>query len=343
MSKILNIHDKEDIKKITSDTKYVNVSINNVNMDIINYFLENGANYSYSDSIDNKNGFIYVDYDMFKEGESILNSFIDNMPNNLSEIEKIRYLYISLGKMVGFDINVAPSKNEVISLNTITYLNSVWGALSKRKVTNESLSKIFVYLCSKIGVKCEIVSTSISGELANKVYIENTFIIVNLSKDIVNIKGGFITEYFDKINNDKEMDKKILYIKEEYTDFYLDRMFNNINYNDKDLLYEILTFTGRILDINNINSYELVAIYQKIFDRYVPNIEIKVNNFYLKKENDREHFMVINCNDNYYSYNYSKSCFIKLEYNYLLENIRNKKIGLYYDEKFDIERERIVL
>ena len=94
MSKILNIHDKEDIKKITSDTKYVNVSINNVNMDIINYFLENGANYSYSDSIDNKNGFIYVDYDMFKEGESILNSIIDNMPNNLSEIEKIRYLYI---------------------------------------------------------------------------------------------------------------------------------------------------------------------------------------------------------------------------------------------------------
>ena len=139
------------------------------------------------------------------------------------------------------------------------------------------------------------------------------------------------------------MDKKILYIKEEYTDFYLDRMFNNINYNDKDLLYEILTFTGRILDINNINSYELVAIYQKIFDRYVPNIDIKVNNFYLKKENDREHFMIINCNDNYYSYNYSKSCFIKLEYNYLLENIRNKKIGLYYDEKFDIERERIVL
>lgn len=133
MSKILNIHDKEDIKKITSDTKYVNVSINNVNMDIINYFLENGANYSYSDSIDNKNGFIYVDYDMFKEGESILNSIIDNMPNNLSEIEKIRYLYISLGKMVGFDINVAPSKNEVISLNTITYLNSVWGLYLKEK------------------------------------------------------------------------------------------------------------------------------------------------------------------------------------------------------------------
>ena len=26
-----------------------------------------------------------------------------------------------------------------------------------------------------------------------------------------------------------------------------------------------------------------------------------INNFYLKKENDREHFMVINFNDNYYS------------------------------------------
>jgi len=73
MSKILNIHDKEDIKKITSDTKYVNVSINNVNMDIINYFLENGANYSYSDSIDNKNGFIYVDLD--DEGHGTMNRY----------------------------------------------------------------------------------------------------------------------------------------------------------------------------------------------------------------------------------------------------------------------------
>lgn len=343
MNRILNIHDKEDIKKITEDIKYINISIDDVDMDAVNYFLDNGNNYSYSDSIGSKNGFIYVDYDMFNEGENILSSIINNIPDNLSEIEKVRYLYISLGKIVGFDINVSPNKNEVISLNTITYLNSVWGALAKRKVTNESLSKIFVYLCSRVGIKCEIISTSFNGELANKVYIDNTFIIVNLSKDIANIKGGFITEYFDKNNNDKEMDKKVLYIKDDYTDFYLDRIFNSINYSDKELLSEILMFTDKIFDISNIDSYELAIIYQKIFDRYVPNMNININNFYLKKDNGREHFMIINCNDDYYSYNYNKKCFIRLEYNYLIENIKNKKIGLYQDEKFDIVRERVVL
>ena len=92
-------------------------------------------------------------------------------------------------------------KNEVISFMMVGYLNNIWSSLYYKKVTNLSIVKLFVYLCSKINIKCDIVSNSISGNLANKVYIGNSFLVVDLFKDLANIKGNFMTEYFDKYNS----------------------------------------------------------------------------------------------------------------------------------------------
>ena len=58
--------------------------------------------------------------------------------------------------------------------------------------------------------------------MANKIYINNTYIIVNLFEDIANIKAGLSTEHFDKYNNNIELDKKIKYIW-EYTEYYNER------------------------------------------------------------------------------------------------------------------------
>lgn len=56
--------------------------------------------------------------------------------------------------------------------------------------------------------------------MANKIYINNTYIIVNLFEDIANIKAGFSTEHFDKYNNNIELDKKIKYINDNYTEYF---------------------------------------------------------------------------------------------------------------------------
>ena len=203
--------------------------------------------------------------------------------------------------------------------------------------------KILLYICSKIGIKSEVVSTDIKGNMANKIYINNTYIIVSLFEDIANIKAGFSTEHFDKYNNNIELDKKIKYINDNYTEYFLDKELKYINYNDDNLLLQILTITEKIININNIKPYELSIIYKKIFNKYFPNQKLKINNFYLRNNLEKEHFLVFDYNNFYYSYNYNKQKFIKLGYDYLIENIKNKKIGLYQNEEFNITRERMVL
>ena len=74
----------KDIENITDNTKYINLSINIVDVNVIDYFLLHGQNYMYTDTIDNKNGFIYANYDMFKSGEAI----IDNILNNFMRYAK---------------------------------------------------------------------------------------------------------------------------------------------------------------------------------------------------------------------------------------------------------------
>ena len=228
-------------------------------------------------------------------------------------------------------------------MNNITNLNNIWGALSKKSITRSSIVKILLYICSKIGIKSEVVSTDIKGNMANKIYINNTYIIVNLFEDIANIKAGFLTEHFDKYNNNIELDKKIKYINDNYTEYFLDKELKYINYNDDNLLLQILTITEKIININNIKPYELSIIYKKIFNKYFPNQKLKINNFYLRNNLEKEHFLVFDYNNFYYIYNYNKQKFIKLGYDYLIENIKNKKIGLYQNEEFNITRERMVL
>ena len=51
---IVSINSMKDIENITDNTKYINLSINNVDVNVIDYFLLHGQNYMYTDTIDNK-------------------------------------------------------------------------------------------------------------------------------------------------------------------------------------------------------------------------------------------------------------------------------------------------
>ena len=68
---IVSVNTMNDISNINNNTKYINLSIDSFNSDVINYFLEYGKGYSYTDTINNKNGFIYATYSMFKNSELV--------------------------------------------------------------------------------------------------------------------------------------------------------------------------------------------------------------------------------------------------------------------------------
>lgn len=341
---IVNIKSIKDIDKIIDNTKYINISIDNVSVDVIDYFLLNGSKFSYSDVILDKNGFIYASYDMFKYGEGIITNIIDSMPNNLNDIEKVRYLYISLGKILCIDINSMDSKNDCISLNNISTVNNVWGALSSMKVNDSIISKIFMYLCYRVGIKCELISTNIKGNIGNKVYIDKNYLIVNLFDDMYNIQGGFITKYFDNYNDNKEIDKKIGYIKDEYMNACIDSLLKNIDYTGENALLEILNLTSSVMNIRSVGTYELYQIYKDIFDKYIPNYDIRINNLFVGNGLlEKNHFTLFSYSGKYYSFNYNKGCFVLVEETIIKDNIKNRKIGIYDDEDFELIEKGVML
>jgi len=341
---IVSVKNMNDIKNIDSDTKYINLCLDVVNLDVIEYFLLNGKNYLYSDSFDNKSGYIYANYDMFKEGEYLISKIINNMPNDLNDIEKVRYLYTCLGKILCSDINIMNDKNDSISFNDISNINNIWSALSSRKVSDVIVCKIFMYVCFRCGFKCELISTNIRGNLANKVTAGDGSLIVDLYSDLSYIQGGFITRYFDKYNDNKEIDKKIRYIKDEYMDVYVDNVLKNMDYNDDNVIKDILYFTSNLLDVCNIGTVELCIIYKNIFDKYAVGYNVKVNNLFVGgKSKTKKHFTLFSYNDNYYSFNYNDGSFMSLDYNILYDNIKNNAIGVYDNENFELLEERVIL
>lgn len=343
-SVIVSIKDMNDIRNITENTKYINICIDSVGTDVIDYFLLNGMNYSYTDTINDRSGFIYASYDMFKSAESIIDSIVYNMPNDLTDLEKIRYVYIYLGKFLCCDINSIDDKNEVVSFGNISVINNIWGSLSSGLTGDVVTSKIFMYVCSRIGIKCEVVNSNIKGNFANKVYFDDDFIVVDLFDDLFNIHGGFCTCYFDKYNDNKDIDRKIKYINDEYMNYYIDNIFKEIDYKKSDSLYNILTLTSNVMNIGCIGVFELYKIYKLYFDKYVVSYDIKINNLYINGElGDRKHFVLFSYNDVYYSFNYNKRCFVEIEYNILYDNIKNNRIGIYDFEQFELKEKSVVL
>ena len=91
---ICNISDSKDLKKITKKTKYINLFLDKISNDVFSYFIENGSSLSYAESFTNISGYIYVDYDTFIKGETKIKEIIESMPKGLTDLEKIRYIYI---------------------------------------------------------------------------------------------------------------------------------------------------------------------------------------------------------------------------------------------------------
>ena len=343
---IMSISTMDDIKRLNEleSVKYINLDITNPNLEVIYYLIDNGQNYSYSDMIDGKNGYIYVAYEVFKEAELSILDIINNIPTNLDELEIARYLYISLGKTLGYDINIVPDKNETFNLNTINTINNIWGCINNSKGTNVSFTKIYLYLCKIMNIDCKLITISKMGYLKNMLTINGTNIITDITQDIPFIQANFKTKYFLGYNDNLELDKKINYIKDNYNEDKIEQALKNIDYSKENILKEILIKTQNIINVNEIKPIELGIIYDIIFEKYCPNYNISINNLFINDiYNSKEHFILISCDNKYYSYNYTRSSFVEISYDEIIKNIENKKIGIYLNEKIPtISKEKVI-
>lgn len=324
-SYIYDIVDLSDCQKIDNSVKYVTIDIKNVNMEVVSYLVNHGKNLLYADRIDDRRGYVYVDYATFVKGQKIVDIIINEMSNNYSEIELARYLYIRLGQIVGYDID--NNRNSYLFNNNC--INNIWNCLVSGKISNYTLVKLYMYLCSIVGIDCDIINNG--DVLVNRLYINNSSYIVNLYKDLWLIQAEFVTKYFASFNNDVDIDKKIGYIKREYNDMYIDRVLSSIDFMDEDMVGDILIKTQKILDVSLIKPVELGIIYRYIFDKYCSNYNIVINNLFINNEK-HEHFIMISYGDKHYSYNYGKKSFMLVDRNIIVDNLNSNKISLFENE-----------
>lgn len=325
----------EDIKRLekNKNVKYVNIDIMNPNLEVIYHLIDHGQKYSYSERMDEKNGYIYVSHDIFKQSQLFILDIINSIPVELNELEIARYLYITIGKNLGYDINSLPDKNETFSLKNINIINNIWGCLSITKGTNASFTKLYLYLCRIMNIDCKLITNSKIGYLKNILTIEGSNIIVDITQDIPYIQADFQTKHFTGYNDNLELDKKIAYIKDNYSEKKIEATLRNLDYTKKDAFQTILLTTQDIIKAHNLKPIELATIYEIIFNKYCPNYEITISNLYIQNlYNSKEHFILITYNKKYYSYNYTRNSFVEISKDELTKNIEDNKIGMYRNE-----------
>lgn len=340
----MNIRNMEDIKKLKNspNIKYLNLSLTAPDVEVIYYLIDHGQKYSYSDLIEEQPGYIYVPYEIFKKSQLFILNIIDHIPKNLNELETARYLYITIGKNLGYDINILPEKNETFSLKNINIINNLWGSIQESKGTNISFCKLYLYLCQLMNIDCQIITTSQTGYLKNILTIDNNNIIVDVTQDIPYIQAGFKTRNFNGYNDTLEIDKKISYIKEDYSEIIIDKKLKFLKSDPEQIFKSVLSTTQNIIKVQNIKPIELGLIYDLIFTKYCPNYNISINNLYIKNNTSKEHFILITNNKQHYSYNYNKNSFVEIPKEELIKNFDAKKVGIYLNEKipFIMEKEK---
>lgn len=324
-----------DIKKIKSNTVYININLDKVDTEVIEYFIKNGQSYYYAESINRYNGYNYVDYDTFKEANSLLNQIINKMPNNLSKLAIIRYFYITICQLITYDINTIYDKNVISFYSYLSNVNSLWGCLKKRKGTNLSYAKLFCYLCNQFGIENEIIALNDKNYVGNKITIcdgdDKYTIITDITKDVPFVQAGFKTTSFGNYNDDNLMDKQIGYIKKNYSDNIIYEQIKLLP--SKHQLTDILSLTQKNIDIYHMGCIELGIIHDIILKKYCPIEQIKIHNLYVNNNEDRKHFLIFASSEKYYSYNYRLKKFVSIDSEEIQENIRQNKIKLYDNEE----------
>ena len=318
---MLNVSTLEDINKLNDNIKYINLDITNPNIDVINYFLENGQDYYYTDLINNKSNYIYVPYEIFKQAEIFILNIVEKVNLDLDKIEKAKYLYIELGKNLGLDMSIM-TENEEQYINT---KNNIWKSICERKCTRISLTKIYLYLCRFLKIENNIIEEN--NEIKNELKIDGKTIITDIIKDLPNIQANFHTNYFTGYNLDKKIDKKIKYIENDYNEEKLRESLKNINFKDTIPTDNILLKIEKVIKIPEIKPLELSIILKMIFKEYYPNENIKIENYYINNKN-KETFVIIQSYDKFYSYNYKQNRFLEINNQDIEDNLLNKKISV---------------
>ena len=168
----------------------------------------------------------------------------------LNDIEKLRYIYIDLGKRFVFDLDFSfgNTKSKQKIYHKSGTLDGIEESLESNVIICKTVSKMYEYIMNSLGVDLKtIVDDSDSRKYPHVYNIlkseDGKTYIFDLQEDMRNIKAHLRTSYFGIQANDNsktiisrwdldQIDKKIGYVSKNigYTDEYLDLIRINMNF-----------------------------------------------------------------------------------------------------------------
>ena len=178
---------------------------------------------------------------------SSINYIMSSIPENLTDLEKVRYIYINLGKIFSYDYRVIV--DESVINEKIDYLNN---EISRYK-TCYQISEVLTILINGLIPTChaEILERKLPGRRFIKEHVATSVsfsdglkIILDLTLDLANIQGGLRTKEFGYTTNSKgeydiisqkeceQMDKKLGFITDKYVDDYIYEFVQKLNTKD---------------------------------------------------------------------------------------------------------------
>lgn len=226
-----------------------------------------------------------------------INFIMSSIPENLTDLEKVRYIYIELGKIFSYDYRIIVDER-VIDEKVDYDSNQI-----SRYKTCYQISEILSILINGIlpNCKAKVVARTIEGRHFNREHVatevefaDGLKILLDLTLDLANIQAGMKTKEFGYSSNANgdydiislkecaEMDKKLGFIIEKYTDDYIEEFKEKI---------ESIDFSGKTQA--EIVDYKIRRAKEELFKtfpgcheatRYVYTLLTKI----LKPEDLRE-------------------------------------------------------
>ncbi len=174
---------------------------------------------------------------------------IKKKTQGLSDIEKLRYVYIDLGKRFMFDLDFSfgntKSKQKIYQKSGT--LNGIEEGFEKNVIICKTVAKMYEHIMNSLGVNLRTIADDSDTKKYPHVYNiykskDGEIYVFDLQEDMRNIKAHLRTRYFGIQENDElqaivsrrtldEIDQKIGYVSKEtwYTDEYLDLIKINMD------------------------------------------------------------------------------------------------------------------
>lgn len=214
---------------------------------------------------------------MQKQMEQLKDQIIAGIPDGLSMMEQIRYLYIELGKMVSFDERYWKGNSKMQKkIYRGSFRKKIEDLRTDRRIICVSLSVMFQELLTEIGVYASLNQPDPEDpHINNLVLCDGKRYVMDLQRDLEYIQTNRRTRFFGKekmafdtfasISEEEEetMDRKIGYYREEnggydYAQDYLQDMTQQLQAKDRTLTEKVEFILAQSSKFKNLAQMHIV-------------------------------------------------------------------------------------